>query len=172
MQLFPTCDSAKDRLFRASLGGQDSTKADVAKKGSKQVLRLLAVLLLATLLGSGGVAAGIVAGVPAIVQFMFVGSLALFIVTLTTGAVFARPDDGARPRGQAASVGAINPLHANERRLDLQPTEPTSRARRRLARAGARLQPARRTNARWRRRSLPSLDRSIRQAPKSLHFAN
>ena len=144
----------------------------MAKKGSKQVLRLLAVLLLATLLGSGGVAAGIVAGVPAIVQFMFVGSLALFIVTLTTGALFARANDGARPRGQAASVGAINPLHGNERRQDLQPTEASSRAGRRVARAGARLHAARRTSARWRRRSLPSLDRSVRQAPKSLHFAN
>jgi len=88
------------------------------------VLRLLAVLLLATLLGSGGVAAGMVAGVPAIVQFVFVGSLALFVVTLATGASFARADHGPHPTGQAASVAAINPLHANERRLDLQPMEP------------------------------------------------
>jgi hypothetical protein len=89
------------------------------------VLRLLAVLLLATLLGSGCVAAGIVAGVPAIVQFVFVGSLALFIVTLTSGALFARADDGARPRGRAASGGAISPLQSDEHRLDAQPTEPS-----------------------------------------------
>jgi hypothetical protein len=94
-----------------------------SKKGSKQVLRLLAVLLLAALLGSGGVAAGIVAGVPVIVQFVFVGSLALFIVTLATGTLFARSHDG-RPSGRAAFVGAINPLHADGHRPDLQPTEP------------------------------------------------
>lgn len=85
------------------------------------MLRLLAVLLLATLLGSGGVAAGVVAGVPAIVQFVFVGSLALFIVTLATGTLFARADDGLRT--SASSVGAIGPSHADENRRDLQPAE-------------------------------------------------
>jgi len=65
-----------------------------------------------------------VAGVPTIVQLVFVGSLALFVVTLTTGALFARADHRPHPTGQAASVAAINPLHANERRLDLQPMEP------------------------------------------------
>ena len=79
------------------------------------MLRLLAVLLLAAMLGSGGVAAGIVAGVPAIVQFIFVGSLALFIVTLTTGTLFARSHDG-RPSGRAASVGALGPSPADEQR--------------------------------------------------------
>jgi hypothetical protein len=90
------------------------------------VLRLLAVLLLAAMLGSGGVAAGIVAGVPAIVQLVFVGSLALFIVTLTTGTLFARSDAGSPP-GRAASVGAISPSQADELRPD-RPTEPSSRA--------------------------------------------
>jgi hypothetical protein len=85
------------------------------------VLRLLAVLLLATMLGSGGVAAGIVAGVPAIVQFIFVGSLALFIVTLTTGTLFARSHDG-RPSGRAASVGALGPSPADEHRPPEQRT--------------------------------------------------
>ena len=88
-----------------------------------RVLRLLGVLLLAALLGSGGVAAGIVAGVPAIVQFVFVGSLALFIVTLTTGTLFARSDSGAPP-GRAGSVGAISP--ADENRFDAQQTTPGS----------------------------------------------
>lgn len=89
------------------------------------MLRLLAVLLLATLLGSGGVAGAIVAGVPAIVQFVFVGSLALFIVTLTSGALFARAGDGVHPRGQAASGSAISSLQPDEHRLDLQRTEPS-----------------------------------------------
>jgi hypothetical protein len=96
------------------------------EKGSKQVLRLLAVLLLATLLGSGGVAAAIVAGVPAVVQFVFVGSLALFILTLATGASFARADHHG-PTGKAAPVGTINPSQVNERRMDLQPTEASDR---------------------------------------------
>lgn len=47
------------------------------------VLRLLPVLLLATLLGSGGVAAGFAAGVPAIVQIVFVVCLGLLFVALT-----------------------------------------------------------------------------------------
>ena len=119
------------------------------------MLRLLAVLLLATLLGSGGVAAGIVAGVPAIVQFVFVGSLALFIVTLTSGASFARANEGEHPRGPSASVGTISPLHAHGPQPDLRPTDPSGRTRRRVARAGARLQPARRMSARRRRRSFP-----------------
>lgn len=131
------------------------------------MLRLLAVLLLATLLGSGGVTAGIVAGVPAIVQFVFVGSLALFIVTLTSSTLFARADDGSHPRGRAVSGGGISPLHAYERRLDLQPG---GRARRRVARGGARLQPARRMSARWRRRSLPSLDRSSTSGTEVITF--
>ena len=88
------------------------------------MLRLLAVLLLATLLGSGGVAAAIVAGVPAIVQFVFVGSLALFIVTLTSSASFARAGHGAHRTKQAASVGATDPPRANDRRPDLQPADP------------------------------------------------
>ena len=169
-QVFPTSDSAKNRLFRVSRSGQDSINAEVAKKGSKQVLRLLAVLLLATLLGSGGVAAGIVADVPAIVQLVFVGSLALFIVTLTTG-TFARSDDGS-PAGRAASVGAISPLQAHEPRLGLQPTDPSRRARRRVARAGAWLQPARCVSARRRRRCLPSGIGPVRRSPKCLHFAH
>ena len=90
------------------------------------MLRLLAVLLLATLLGSGGVAAAIVAGVPAIVQFVFVGSLALFIVTLATGASFAHADHR-RPTGEAASV--VNPLRAKQRRIDRQPTDAGDHAR-------------------------------------------
>lgn len=134
------------------------------------MLRLLVVLLLATLLGSGGVAAGIVAGVPAIVQFVFVGSLALFIVTLTSGASFARADQGAPPRGRSASVGAIGPLHTREPRPELRPTDPSSRTRRRVARAGARLQPARRMSARRRRRSLPTLDQSSRSGAETLTF--
>ena len=84
-----------------------------------RVLRLLGVLLLAALLGSGGVAAGIIAGVPTIVQLVFVGSLALFIVTLTTGTLFARSDDGAPP-GRAASVGSISP--ADDYRFDARQT--------------------------------------------------
>ena len=127
------------------------------------MLRLLAVLLLATLLGSGGVAAGIVAGVPAIVQFIFVGSLALFIVTLASSALVARPDEGARPSGRSASVGKIRLLHAHGPRADLQRMDPSARARRRIARAGARLQPARRMSARRRRRSLPSLVQYLRR---------
>lgn len=127
------------------------------------MLRLLAVLLLATLLGSGGVAAGIVAGVPAIVQFVFVGSLALFIVTLASSALFARPDEGARPSGRSASVGKIRLLHAHGPRPDLRRMDPSARARRRIARAGARLQPARRMSARRRRRSLPSLVQYLRR---------
>ena len=85
------------------------------------MLRLLAVLLLATLLGSGGVAAAIVAGVPAIVQFVFVGSLALLIVTLATGASFARADH------RRLTVGTSSPLHVNEGRMDLQPTKASDR---------------------------------------------
>jgi len=93
------------------------------KKGSKQVLRLLAVLLLATLLGSGGVAAGVVAGVPAIVQLVFVGCLALFIVTLTSGTLLARADDGVQSTAPAASVSEAGPLQSDEYRLDLQQTD-------------------------------------------------
>ena len=127
------------------------------------MLRLLAVLLLATLLGSGGVAAGIVAGVPAIVQFVFVGSLALFIVTLASSALFARADEGAHPSGRTASVGEIGLLHAYGPRPDFQRMDPSGRARRRVARAGARLQSARRMSARRRRRSLPSLVQYLRR---------
>jgi hypothetical protein len=83
----------------------------------------LTVLLLATLLGSAGVAAGIVAGVPTLVEFVFIGSLALFIVTLTSGTLFARTEDGARSRAGAASAGAIGPLPAEEHQSDLQPAE-------------------------------------------------
>jgi hypothetical protein len=132
------------------------------------VLRLLAVLLLATLLGSGGVAAGIVAGVPPIVQFVFVASLTLFIVTLATGASFARAGEGAHPKGRSASVGAIAPY----RRPDLQRTDPTGRARRRVARAGARLQSARRMSARRRRRSLPSLVQYLRRRNPYISLAD
>ncbi|MEO8566988.1 MAG: hypothetical protein ABI541_11445 [Betaproteobacteria bacterium] len=143
------------------------------KKGSKQVLRLLAVLLLATLLGSGGVAAGIVAGVPAIVQFVFVGSLALFVVTLTSGTLFARADDGAHPRGRAASVGTISPLHADEHRLDLQPAAPSGLARLAVA---PREQPLSRNQRVAERAAAPTgfakPDRSSASAPKSLHLAN
>lgn len=92
------------------------------------MLRLLAVLLLATLLGSGGVAAGMVAGVPAIVQFVFVGSLALFIVALTTGASFARVDQR-EPTGRATSVGTTHHVHADERGSAVQPTESSDRTR-------------------------------------------
>jgi hypothetical protein len=135
------------------------------------VLRLLAVLLLATLLGSGGVAAAIVAGVPAIVQFVFVGSLALFILTLTSGTSFARADEGTLPKGRSASIGANSVLRAHEPPPNLQPTDPSGRARRRVARAGSRLQPARPVSAR-RRRRLPSRIGPVRQSPKSLHSAN
>lgn len=84
-------------------------------------MRLLAVLLLAILLGSGGVAAGIVAGVPAIVEFVFVGSLALFVVALASGTLFARTHDSSD--ATAASVTAISPSHPDQHRLDLQPAE-------------------------------------------------
>lgn len=51
------------------------------------MLRLLGVVLLTSLLGSGGVAAGLVTGVPSIVQVVFVGCLGLFVVALATGAL-------------------------------------------------------------------------------------
>jgi hypothetical protein len=103
---------------------------------------------------------------------VFVGSLALFIVTLTSGTSFARGDEGAHLTGRSASVGAIGPLRPHEPRPDLQPADPSSRARRRLVRAGASLRPARCMSARRRRRSLPSRIGPVRQSPKSLHSAN
>ncbi len=70
------------------------------------MLRLLWVLLLATLLGSGGVAAGLAAGVPTIVQFVFVGCLGLFVVTLATGALMVTDTDAPRQRNGAAESAA------------------------------------------------------------------
>jgi hypothetical protein len=103
---------------------------------------------------------------------VFVGSLALFIVTLATGASFARAGEGAHPKGPSASVGAIAPLQAPYRRPDLQRTDPTGRARRRVARAGARLQSARRMSARRRRRSLPSLVQYLRRRNPYISLAD
>lgn len=61
------------------------------------MLRLSLVVFLASLLGSGGVAAGVVTDVPSIVQFVFVGCLGLFVVLLAAGAL--RPGDaGSRGR--------------------------------------------------------------------------
>jgi hypothetical protein len=54
------------------------------------MLRLLPVLLLAALLGSGAVAAGVVSDVPAIVEIVFVACLTLFFVVLSADAILDR----------------------------------------------------------------------------------
>ncbi|MGH8850442.1 MAG: hypothetical protein ACREYD_05570 [Casimicrobiaceae bacterium] len=81
------------------------------------MLRLLWVLLLTTLLGSGGVAAGFAADVPAIVQFVFVGCLGLFVVTLTTGALMVADPEGSRagrePRGHSGAAPASGTAEAH-----------------------------------------------------------
>lgn len=69
--------------------------------------RLLLVVVLASLLGSGGVAAGLVTDVPSIVQFIFIGCLGLFVALLAAGALKTR-GAGSRDRGPAshASIAA------------------------------------------------------------------
>jgi len=70
------------------------------------MLRLLVVLVLTSLLGSGGVAASLVTHVPSIVQFVFVGCLGLFVVLLAAGALrssSARSDE----RGSDSSSASI-----------------------------------------------------------------
>jgi uncharacterized membrane protein YtjA (UPF0391 family) len=56
------------------------------------MLRLLPGFLLAALLGSGGVAAGVAANVPAIVEVVFVVCLTLFFVALSAGATLGHRD--------------------------------------------------------------------------------
>lgn len=57
------------------------------------MLRLLPGFLLAASFGSGGVAAGMAANVPAIVEVVFVVCLTLFFVALSAGAT-SGPRDG------------------------------------------------------------------------------
>lgn len=66
------------------------------------MLRLLLVVILTSLLGSGGVAAGLAADVPAIVEFAFIACLGLFVVALATGAL--RSTDRASPRNSIPGV--------------------------------------------------------------------
>lgn len=66
------------------------------------MLRLLLVVILTSLLGSGGVAAGLATDVPAIVEFAFIACLGLFVVALATGAL--RSTDRASPRNKIPGV--------------------------------------------------------------------
>jgi len=61
--------------------------------------RLLPIVLLTALIGSGGLAAGSVAAVPTIVEIVFVGCLILFVVTLVAAAFAASPPDKSQPHG-------------------------------------------------------------------------
>lgn len=75
------------------------------------MLRLLVVVLLTSLLGSGGVAAGLVSDVPSIVQAVFVGCLGLFVVLLATGALKAtgnhvRQSGDRPPKNVSTAIGA------------------------------------------------------------------
>ena len=71
------------------------------------MLRLLAVVLLTSLLGSGGVAAGLVTDVPSIVQIVFVGCLGLFVVALATGALNTGGTDLGQSRDPASENSSI-----------------------------------------------------------------
>lgn len=78
------------------------------------MLRLLLVVILTSLLGSGGVAAGLAADVPAIVDFAFIACLGLFVVALATGALGSA--DRAPPRGMIPSVpGDADPPRSDVR---------------------------------------------------------
>jgi hypothetical protein len=72
------------------------------------MLRLSLVVLLTSLLGSGGVAAGLVTDVPSIVQFVFVGCLGLFVVLLATGAL-KRGGVRSRDRGPDSPASIVAP---------------------------------------------------------------
>ena len=72
------------------------------------MLRLLAVVLLTSLLGSGGVAAGLVTDVPSIVQVVFVGCLGLFVIALATGAL----NSGGTNVGQSRDPASEDPSSA------------------------------------------------------------
>lgn len=75
------------------------------------MLRLLWVLVLTMLLGSGGVAAGLAADVPAVVQFVFVGCLGLFVVTLMTGALAITGVEGSGQRSDPPENSGAAALH-------------------------------------------------------------
>ena len=77
------------------------------------MLRLLVVVVLTSLLGSGGVAAGVVTDVPSIVQFVFVGCLGLFVVLLAAGAL--RTGGRSHDRGQGNSPASIAASSSEQR---------------------------------------------------------
>ena len=56
------------------------------------MLRLLPVLLLAALLGLAAIAGGLAVDAPAIVLFIFVGCLGLFVAALAAGALHPTGD--------------------------------------------------------------------------------
>ena len=57
-----------------------------AEKNGAAMLRLIPVLLLSSLLGLSGAAAGFATDAPTVVVFVFVGCLGLFVAALTAGA--------------------------------------------------------------------------------------
>ncbi|HEY2863641.1 MAG TPA: hypothetical protein VGK37_08480 [Casimicrobiaceae bacterium] len=90
------------------------------------MLRLLLVVLLTALLGSGGVAAASVANVPALVQFLFIGCLTLFVVALARGALTTSDSSGAR--SHVGSVGRVGPLREDKREELEAPDRPPALA--------------------------------------------
>jgi uncharacterized membrane protein YtjA (UPF0391 family) len=87
------------------------------------MLRLFLVVLLTSLLGSGGVAAALVANVPVIVELFFIGCLTLFVVALARGALTTSTSDRARAHAgsAAAPVGAVG--LAQEKRGEREASE-------------------------------------------------
>ena len=64
------------------------------------MLRLLLVVLLTSLLGSGALAAGLVTEVPSIVQIVFIVCLGLFVISLATSALTNARADRANPQAR------------------------------------------------------------------------
>lgn len=87
------------------------------------MLRLLLVVLLTSLLGSGGVAAALVANVPVIVQFLFIAFLTLFVVALARGALTASTSDRARPHAGSAPAPVGTVALSQEKRGERETAE-------------------------------------------------